>query len=98
MKKHKEAVTEKTNTTHINNTAILGDCKTLRSGRAKFKHFPGALSRDLLHYVDPTLEEHHFEAAIFRIGVNNIQYDSSSQQINLLLQNIKETGKKCKSN
>ena len=69
----------------------------MRSGLAKFKHFPGASSKDLLHYIDPTLEEQNFEAAITHIGINGILYDSSSRQINILLQNIKEIGKKCKN-
>ena len=75
-KTHKEAVT-----THTNNVTILGDSiinfnkgiksefnKTLRSGRARLKHFPGASSKELLHYIDPTLEEQNFEAAIIHIG------------------------------
>ena len=108
-KTYKEAVTEKTNTAHTNNVAILGDSiisfnrginsefnKTLRTGRARFKHFPGALSKDLLHYIDPTLDEQNFKAVIIHIGINDILYDSS-QQINLLLQNIEEIGKKCMS-
>ena len=70
---------------------------TLGPGRARFKHFPGASSKDLLHYIDATLEEQNFEAAIIHIGINDILYDNTSQQINLLLQNIKEIGKKCKS-
>ena len=53
--------------------------------RARFKHFPGASSKDLLHYTDLTLEEQNFEAAIIHTGVNYILYDSSSPQINLLL-------------
>ena len=71
--------------------------KTLRSGQARFKHFPGALSKDLLSYIDSTLEEQNFEAAITPTRINDILYDSSSRQINLLLQNIKEIGKKCKN-
>ena len=35
------------------------------------------------------------EASIIYIGINDILYDSSSQQINLLIQNIMEIGKKC---
>ena len=67
----------------------------MRSGLARFKHFPGTLSKDLLHYIDPTLEEHWKN---IHIGINAILYDSSSsEQINLLLQNIKEIGKKCKN-
>ena len=111
MKKHRrKTVTEKTDTTHANDIAILGDSiisfnrgtksefnKTLRSGRARFKHFPGASSKDLLDYIDLTLEEQNFEAAIIHIGINDILYDGSSRQINLLLQNIKEIGKKRKN-
>ena len=97
----KEAVTEKTDTSHSNNVAILGDSnisfnrgiqsefnKTLRSGLARFKHFPGASSKDLLHCIDLTLEEQNFEAVIIHIGIKDILYDSSSKEINLLLQNI----------
>ena len=69
----------------------------MRSGRARFKHFLGASSKELLHCIDPTLEEQNFEAAIIHLGINDILYDSSSRQINLLLQNIKNIGKKCKS-
>ena len=109
-KTHKEAATEKANITHTNNVAILGDSiisfsrsikfgfiKTLRPGRVRFKHFPGGSSNDLLHYIDPTLEEQNFEAAISHTGINDILYDSSSRQMNLLLRNIKEIEKKCKS-
>ena len=69
----------------------------LRTGRAIFKHFPGASSKDFLHYIDPTLEEQNFEVAIIHIWINDILYDSSSRQMNLLLQNIREIGKKCMS-
>ena len=92
-KTYKQAVTGKTNTTHTNNDAILGDSiirlnrgiksefnKTLKTGRARFKHFPGAWPKDLLHYIDPTLEEQNFEAAITHIGINDILYDSSSRK------------------
>ena len=109
-KTYKEAVTEKTNATHTNNVAILGDSiisfssgiksefdKTFRSGGARLKYFPGASSKYLLHYIDPTLGEQSFEASIIHIGIHYILYDSSSQQMNLFLQNIKEIGKKCKS-
>ena len=51
----------------------------------------------MLHYIDPTLEEQNFEGAIIHIGINDTLYDNSLRQINLLLQNIKEIGKKCKS-
>ena len=109
-KTYNEAATGKTNTTHTNSVPIIGDSiisfnrgiksesdKTLRSRQSRFKHFPRASSKDLLHYIDPALEEQNFEAAIIHIGINDILYDNSSRQINILLQNIKEIGKKCKN-
>ena len=66
----------------------------MSTGWARFKHFPGALSKDLLHYIDFTLKEQNFEAVII-YRIIDILYDSSSRQINLILQNIKEIGKKC---
>ena len=95
-------MTEKTNTTHTNNVAILGDCiirfnrgiksefnKAFRCVRARFKHLPGGLLKDFLHHIDPTLDKQNFEAAIIYIGITNILYDSTSQYIDLLLLNIK---------
>ena len=86
-KTYKEAVTEKTNATHTNNVAILGDSiisfssgiksefdKTFRSRGARFKYFPGASSKYLLHYIDPTLKEQNFEASmgyIYKILAKN---------------------------
>ena len=49
----------------------------------------------MLHYIDPILEEQTIKAAIIYTGVNDILYDSSSRQTNLLLQNITEIGKNC---
>ena len=87
-KTYKEAVTRKTNT-HTNNIAILGDNiiiinrgkksefkKTLISRQARFKHFPRASSKHLLDYIDLTLEEQNFEAAIIDTGINDVLYDS----------------------
>ena len=34
------------------------------SGRARVKHFPGATSKDLLCYVDATLQDATYDAAI----------------------------------
>ena len=69
----------------------------MRSGQARFTRFPGASSEDLLHYADATLKQQSFEVAIIHTGVNDTLCDSSSQQINLLLQNIKKIATICKS-
>ena len=102
-KRYKEDCIVKTNANHTNNIAILGDSivsilrgiksefsKTLRSGRARFKRFPVASTKQLLHHIDPTLDEQNFEAAIIHTGINDSVYDSSSWQTNVLLRNINE--------
>ena len=57
--------------------------KILRLAWARCKHFP-----DLLRYIDPTVEEQNFVVAIIHIGINDILYDSSLQQIKFIFQNI----------
>ena len=61
-----------------------------------FQHFQGALSKDFFH-INFTLEAQNIEAATIHTGINYIKYESSSQQISLLLQDIDEMLKKCKS-
>ena len=43
----------------------------LKEGRARFKSFPGATSNDLLFYIEPTLGEGQFDAAILHVGIND---------------------------
>ena len=46
--------------------------RSLNNGSARFKYFPGATSKDLLHYVDTTLQDNLFEVAVIHIGINDI--------------------------
>ena len=71
--------------------------KGLQSGRARFKYFPGATSKDLLHYIDRTLEDNSFEIAIIYIGVNDIISNRSSPDCDHVLKNIKNIVQKCRS-
>ena len=41
----------------------------IEDDRARFKYFLDALSRDMLHYVNPTLEESEFDVTIIHLGV-----------------------------
>ena len=36
----------------------------IKSGYAKFKTFPGADSKEILHYVNPTLESGNYDSAV----------------------------------
>ena len=38
--------------------------RALTNGRARFKYFTGATSKELPHYIDATLEESNFEVAV----------------------------------
>ena len=64
-KEYKEAVTEKNYVTHINHITILGDGNINFNRSIKPKFDPdrqGVSSKDLLHYIDPTLQQQNFEA------------------------------------
>ena len=67
-------------------------------GRARFKHFPGATSKDLLCYVDATLQDATYDArTIIHVGVNDILNNQSHNQTAQLISNLREIIAKCKS-
>ena len=82
-----------------NNIAIFGDSITnfsryhrnifnqkIEDRKPRFKYFPGALSRDMLHYVNPTLEESEFDIAIIHVGMNDLlNCEGDIDQINNIL-------------
>ena len=37
-----------------------------------WRFFPGATSRDVLHYIKPTLQENEFDTSILNMGVNGV--------------------------
>ena len=91
-----------------NNVAIFGDIivtfstklkyninRALTNGRARFKYFPGATSKELLHYIDATLEESNFGVAVIHVGANDLK--NSNNTVDKLLKNIHSMAEKCKS-
>ena len=58
---------------------------------------PGGTSKELLHYVEPTLKNKKFDAALLHVGVNNILNDESQHSVQNPLDNLKQIGSKCKS-
>ena len=84
-KLYSEAGKHHSSTSNNNNIVVFGDsipnfnrkCKydfnrNIISGRARFKHFPGAASKNQLCYVDATLQDATYDAAIVHVGVNGI--------------------------
>ena len=70
--------------------------RALTNGRARFKYFPGATSKELLHYIDATLEESNFEVAVIHVGVNDLINNNNS--VDKLLKNTYSMAEKCKNN
>ena len=58
--------------------------KSIRSGRVKFRNFPGATSGELLHYMDPTLAKGNYDTAIVHFDINDINDISSAKVENLV--------------
>ena len=82
-----------------NNVVIFGDSiinfsaklkyiinRALTNGKARFKYFRGATSKELLHYIDPTLKESNFEVAVIHVGINDLM--NSNNSVGKLLKNI----------
>ena len=64
--------------------------RALTNGRARFKYFPGATSKELLHYIDATLE-----VTVIHVRVNDLL--NSNNSVDKLLKNIYSIAEKCKS-
>ena len=71
----------------------------IKNGYAKFKTFPGSDSREILHYVNPTLEYDNYYSAILHFGVNDLLHKalSRSDTVSNLIENIRKTADKCMS-
>ena len=46
--------------------------KKLIKSKAVCKFFPGATSKDFVHYIKPTLQENKFDTSVLHMGVNDI--------------------------
>ena len=70
---------------------------SIRSGRVRFRNFPGATSGELLHYMDPTLAEGNYDTAIVHVGINDIINDDSSTKVEHLVLNLEKIAIKLKN-
>ena len=68
----------------------------IKNGYAKFKTFPGADSREILHYVNPTLESGNYDSAVLHFGVNDLlqKIISKSDTVENLIENIRKAAVK----
>ena len=57
-------------------------------------------SREILHYVNPTLESGNYDSAVLHFGVNNLLQKALSKSDtveNLITENIRRAAVKCMS-
>ena len=73
--------------------------REFKNNCAKFKTFSGSDSRDILHYVNPTLESVNYDTAVLHFGVNDLMQKtlSKSDTVKNLIENIKKAPVKCMS-
>ena len=71
----------------------------IKNGYAKFKTFLGPDSREILYYVNPTLESGNYDAAILHFGVNDLLHKAvnKSDTVGNLIENIRKAADKCMS-
>ena len=79
------------------NTRLLN--KKLIKSKALCKCFPGATSKDFVHYIKPTLQENEFDTSILYMGVNDVlklgsNIDTASKDIINIVNHCKNFGVK----
>ena len=69
----------------------------VRNGYVKFKSFPRCNSKEMLHYIEPTLETVFYDSAILHVGVNDLLNNKWPSSADDLVSNLVKIVNKCKS-
>ena len=71
----------------------------IKSGYAKLKTSPGADSKEILHYVNPTLESGNYGSAVLHFGINDLLQKTIGKldSVENLIENLRKTVVKCMS-
>ena len=69
--------------------------KSIKNRKAKMLNFPGASSRQLLHYMDIHLEGIQVDTVVIHIGKNDLLNYSNQSRIDSLMNNIISMFEKC---
>ena len=70
----------------------------VKKGYAKMKSFSGATSKELLHYVDPSLQDGIYNTAIIHVGVSEPSNNKNTNKVDEWVENLESTAIKCISN
>ena len=76
---------------------MYGFNKLIKNKNAKLLNFPGASSRQLLHYMDIHLEGIQVDTVVIHIGVNDLLNYSNQSRIDSLMNNIIRMVEKCRN-
>ena len=79
---------------HVKRIRRIDFNKELRNGKVYFRSFSGATSKQLDHYIIPSLVDDKPDAVIIHVGTNNILYNADYEDI---AWNIIKIGSNCKS-
>ena len=63
----------------------------------KFKSFPSCNSKEMLHYIKPTLETGFYDSAILHVGANDLRNNKSPSSTDNLESNLVKIVNNCKS-
>ena len=74
----------------------IGEINTfIKNGKTKMVSFPGATSKEILHYLDIHLTNSSPDAVILHVGVNDLLEDNSKSKIENLEKNLRSMVDKC---
>ena len=69
----------------------------VKNGYAKSKSFPGCNNKEMLHYIEPTVETDFYDSAILHVGVNDLLNNKSPSSTDNLVSNLVKIVNRCKS-
>ena len=81
---------------YIRGIRVLEFSNEIKNGYANFKTFPGADSRQILQYVNPSVESGNYDSAVPHFGVNEVIQKTriNSDTVENLIENIRKAGVK----
>ena len=102
------AISRKTKNGFTKKVTVFGDSiirgirvrefnQQVKNGYAKFKSFPSCNSKEMLPYIELTLETGFYDSAILHVGVNDLLNNKSPSSTDDLVSNLVKIVNKCKS-
>ena len=75
----------------------LNELNSSLKGYTKMKSFPGAASKELLHYIESTLKDGSFGTAVIYVSVSHLLKNKNKHNLDELVTNLRNIALKCRS-